>query len=122
MSEVILKYLPFYDKLKFECINKQFQKTIFTKHKILEIDAEMIRKLKYIPNIQSYEKTIPSLNFEGFDKMLLKFKNINQICFRDLKSIYNYRYINHVKKLTKSEFNSIMQHIIQNCKNICGDR
>ena len=31
LSEEILQYLPFHDKLKFECISKKFQRTIFTK-------------------------------------------------------------------------------------------
>ena len=118
LSEEILQYLPFHDKLKFECISKKFQRTIFTKHRILEIDSNMIRKLKFIPNIESYLKIIPSLNFEGFDKLLMKFENINQIYFRNLNSIYNYRYINRVKKLTNPEFNSLMQHIIENCRNL----
>ena len=78
----------------------------------------MIRKLRFIPNIESNLKIIPSLNFEGFDKLLMKFKNINQIYFRDLNSLYNYRYINHVNKLTNPEFNSLMQHIIENCENV----
>ena len=104
--------------MKFECISKQFQRTIFVKHRILDIDYHMIRKLKNIPNIESFEKTIPSLNFESFDKMLIKFKNINQIYFRDSKSIRYFRFVNDVKKLTKTEFNSLMQHIIFNCKNL----
>ena len=50
--------------------------------------------------------------------MLKKFTNINQIYFRNLNTIYNRRYIDHVKQLSDAEFNSIINYIILNCRNI----
>jgi len=40
LCEVLLKCLSFEDKVKFECISKQFQKLVFNKQYIIEIDEK----------------------------------------------------------------------------------
>ncbi len=37
LCEVLLKYFPFEDKIKFECISKQFQRFIFNKQYVVHI-------------------------------------------------------------------------------------
>ena len=60
LSEVILQFLPLKDKFRFECVSKQFQRTVFVKH--YELDANSIRSLqsfesmiKKLPNIGSID-------------------------------------------------------------------
>ena len=118
LSEIMLQYLPFVDKMRFEAVSKQFQKTIFVKQRDLMFDFEMIRKLKRIPDIEKHDKVIPSLNWDGLEIMLKKFKNVNRIYFRNMNIIEHACSMRHIKKLTKPEFNSIIQLIILNYNNI----
>src|SRR5205809_805561 len=37
LSEELLQYLTIEDKLRLECVSKQFQRTVFTKHHEIEI-------------------------------------------------------------------------------------
>ncbi len=59
LSEIILQFLPIEDKFRFECVSKQFQRTVFQRHYELVITNSMCRRddqtfeaiLKKLPNI-----------------------------------------------------------------------
>ena len=36
LSQILLKYLSLEDKLKLECVSKQFQRTVFQKHYVFD--------------------------------------------------------------------------------------
>lgn len=42
LSELILQYLSFKDKFRYECVSKQFQRTVFTKPYELIVTLDMI--------------------------------------------------------------------------------
>ncbi len=39
LCEVLLKYLSFEDKIKFECVSKQFQRCVYCKQNVFDIDS-----------------------------------------------------------------------------------
>ena len=73
LSVEILKYLPFEDKLKLECVSKQFQRTVFNKCHKLSINSRFV-----------YRKR---LNMDAIKSVLKKCPNINEI---KLKPKYKY--------------------------------
>ena len=36
LSQVLLQYLPLKDKIRLQCVSKQFQRTIFLRHFVIE--------------------------------------------------------------------------------------
>ena len=63
LSEILLQFLPIQDKLRLECVSKQFQRTVFTRHHYLIIE-------------EIAEKLINCLNVT---KLLKKFSNIRSL-------------------------------------------
>ena len=57
LSEVILQYLSFKDKLRMESVSKQFQRTVFCKEERLNFELENVMQmqilLKKLPSITS---------------------------------------------------------------------
>ena len=60
LCEDILQYLPLKDKLKLQCVSKQFQRTVLKKHNelILEVELEDCRRRLGFGSISSYEKNV----------------------------------------------------------------
>src|SRR6267154_1569112 len=77
LSEVLLSYLSFEDKIRFECVSQQFARTVYQKQYELIIDnnsiiknidsksfelllkkCEFIRSIKFIANIESVNEMI----------------------------------------------------------------
>ena len=72
LSEVLLKYLPIEDKLGFECVSKQFQRTIYQKHEELCIMLTLFTKMRSTEDFVT-----------GFETLLKKLPNIKSIRYED---------------------------------------
>ena len=59
LSEVILQYLPIEIKFKFECVSKQFQRTVFQRHHDLDINEIRINSRK---EPKAYESLLTKLS------------------------------------------------------------
>jgi hypothetical protein len=127
LCQVLIKYLSFEDKIRFECVSKQFQRLIFNKQYCIEI-IEINPYLAQNRNCDRKENTLNALikkrnqfNYKAFESVLKKCKFINNI-------IINYRndYLN-TKEVLKSivknctnlksiafNFNRISDHLIEN--------
>ena len=90
LCEVILKYLSLEDKLKLECVSKQFQRTALIPQRFLEFDI--------------------SRKSEELEQLLKKFPNINKILLLKIS----------VNNQQKYEFisNDLIKLIIKYCKNL----
>ena len=90
LCEVILQFLPLKDKLKLECVSKQFQRTALVSQRsmdldILRISAENVEKLlKKLPNLKKilwfkFENTYQfekiKLNSNDFIELIMKYCN-----------------------------------------------
>src|SRR4051812_28829607 len=75
-SEVVLQYLGIKDKLRFECVSKQFQKTIFRNQFKIELNS-LVMRVK--TDVWKYER----LDFNHFESFLRKDSNITDIEFWD---------------------------------------
>ena len=78
LSEVILQYLSIEDKFRFECVSKQFQRTVFQKEYDLNLNrlsilqkmsnSKAIKKLvKKLPNLLSLTSNYTPLNDSDID-------------------------------------------------------
>jgi hypothetical protein len=76
LCEVLLKYLSFEDKIKFECVSKQFQRCVYNKHNILKIDFYCNYNLLERSSVNKYEYKLNAMTFKN---ILNKFKFINKI-------------------------------------------
>src|SRR5437868_544429 len=73
LSEELLQYLTIEDKLRLECVSKQFQRTVFTKHNHIVID----KKLKGI--VKNFDTFFLEVNCERLAIVLKKCQNIIDI-------------------------------------------
>ncbi len=55
LCEVLLKYFSFEDKIKFECISKQFQRLIFNKQYFIHIKNSI--------NLKAFESLLKKISF-----------------------------------------------------------
>ena len=121
LSEVLLQFLPMKDKLRFECVSRRFQKTIFTKHSTLIIDSNMCEKFKtkYIDEEEDSETEI-YFDSEKLEMLVRKFPNINRLYFRNIYEKPIFRKFTHVNQILKCNFNKIFE-IIMNRPKECPD-
>ena len=101
LSEVILQYLPLKDKLRLECVSKQFQKTIFQKQFELNFDKNFVKNVlknkriesksfesvvKNCPNIKSIKLFDPSVVYKNYNQTIhLVIKYCNNLSRIDCK-------------------------------------
>ena len=95
LSEVILQYLSLEDKLRLECVSKQFQRNICAKHFALIFDFN-----------NSKTRVI------NLENLLKKFANIKQITIRC--NSYYYRIVRNIE----SKYNKVIELIIKYCNNL----
>ena len=85
LSELVLSFLPITDKLRFECVSKQFQQLVFNKQHDLDIHVfgiidpqfgSHLVKCLLVSNEKTFHKTI---NKKAFQCVLKKFKNIKSL-------------------------------------------
>ena len=95
LSEVILQYLSLEDKLRHECVSKQFQRNICAKHFVLIFDFNN-NKTRVI----------------NLENLLRKFANIRQITIRC--NSYYYSIVRNIE----SKYNKVIDLIIKYCNNL----
>jgi hypothetical protein len=101
LCEVLLSYLSFQHKIRFECVSKQWQKLIFNKQFIIEINEYPNQKEN---TLNSLMKKRNEFNVKAFESLLKKSKFINNIIID-----FNYFNIN---------IEEVLQLIIKNCNNL----
>ena len=89
LSEVILQFLSLKDKFRYECVSKQFQRTVFQRHYNLVDEVYMFSRtqlttiLKKLPNIRSLDqKRFDRFNGinDSFIDLIVKYcNNLNEI-------------------------------------------
>src|SRR5437868_7389736 len=72
LSEELLQYLTIEDKLRLECVSKQFQRTVFTKHKRIVIDRRWYKR-------GNSSKRQPTVDCQRLKTALKKAQNISEI-------------------------------------------
>ena len=126
LSEVILQFLPIKYKFKYECVSKQFQRTVFQKQKEIILNVELFkyrygRPPPYIPNDLTlkyspiYQEKDP--HFAGFkscyhqpiESLLKKCPNIQKIALNGL----HYRNSKNIAKLMLRMITKYCNHLIE---------
>ena len=97
LAEVILQYLPLKDKLRLECVSKQFQRTIFVKE-------DEIHCFTYFFSVKPIDSQM-----KIFETILKKCENINKISLLD-------DFIE--QRFTKNKYNETIELIIKYCNNL----
>ena len=102
LSEVILQFLPLKDKLRLECVSKQFSRTVFIKQREIDSKSEL-----FLNNDFSLKSVVKQLKI--FELIVKKFQNINKIEFssRFLKFDEN-----------TDHYNEAIDILIKNCNNL----
>ena len=104
LSEVLLKYLPLEDKLRFRSVSKQFQRTVFKRQHELGI---IVRGHKVILEDRSTSGCM-QVHFNSFKAFLKKWSNITSI---DLEGASDHSF-------DSVKINQVCRLIIKNCNNL----
>jgi hypothetical protein len=78
LCEVLLSYLSFEDKIRFECVSKQWRKLIFNKQYIIKIYRYPIQKKNIFKALWNERH---EFNVKAFESVLKKCKFVNDINF-----------------------------------------
>ncbi len=96
LCEVLLKYLSFEEKIKFECVSKQFRNSILKNQNLIEIDLWSDQRLYFSDILSPIEKCFVingfQLNRQSIDVLLKKLKSINNIVIKSndsFESLHN---------------------------------
>ena len=115
LCEDILQYLSLEDKLRLECVSKQFQRTVFQRHFELHINIKGVNAHKnYLKNkdnritIYLNYNYIEDQSLDSFKALLKKCPNITSI---KLDTCYSSNY-------NPYNFNQVFQLIIENFNNL----
>jgi hypothetical protein len=116
LCEVLLSYLSFEDKIRFECVSKQFQRYLYNKQNSLEIDEYYARR-KYKSNVLLINIAQNNrFNYKAFGSVLKKCKfiiNINFNCIKTQELIeLIIKYCIHLKSIAFN-FNEISDELIE---------
>jgi len=123
LCEVLLSYLSFEDKIRFECVSKQWKKLIFNKQFIIEVYQR-----SYGDQIYGLNQLLKGRNLDmfAFESVLTKCQFINQITIgfvknteQVLQSITNCS--NNLKKIS-IYFRDISRHVIKQFGIKCGPK
>jgi hypothetical protein len=109
LFEVLLKYLSFEDKIRFECVSKQWQKLIFNKQFIIDFNPYSRSKSNFLNKL--VEKCPKNENesqiiISKFEKLLKKCKFIEEFSLINISIVNNEQvlklitnYCKHLKKI-----------------------
>ncbi len=107
LCEVLLKYLSFEDKIKFECVSKQFQRLIFNKQNKLRLDFFGDSDPNTLnQSINCDSRCSGSIKSEAFESVVKKCKFIDNIVIKSNK------------KFSIPNAKQILQIIADNCLNL----
>jgi hypothetical protein len=87
LCEVLLKYLSFEDKIKFECVSKQFQRLIFNKQNKLRLDFFGDSDPNTLNQLINCDRShcSGSIKSEAFESVVKKCKFIDNIVVKSNK-------------------------------------
>jgi hypothetical protein len=83
LCEILFTYLSFEDKIKFECVSKQWQTLIFNKQFILDINVFINHKKQQFLDKLLIPKNDNKFDLKAFESVLKKCKFINNIIIRE---------------------------------------
>jgi hypothetical protein len=106
LCEVLFIYLSLEDKIKFECVSKQWQKLVFNKQYSIGIKEYGIQMKNDLDNLLiTFSECIKHFNYKAFESVLKKCKFINNI-------IIDFNYFNDINT------EQVLQLIIKNCNHL----
>ena len=118
LCEDILQYLSLEDKLRFESVSKQFQRTVFKRQYELYINLSPGEHKYYLENKEGFGYRrghkyyyIEDQSLDSFEALLKKCPNITSIELETHHLLSNVGY-------NPEKFNQIFQLIIENCYNL----
>ncbi len=108
LCQVLLSYLSFEDKIRFECVSKQFQRCVFVKQFKLNLYENKVLMNRNLINEKAYEIVLKkcqniSALFMPFSQHLTEntFKLITKYCLHLKQIVFD---INHINEETVREF------------------
>jgi hypothetical protein len=121
LCEVLLKFLFFDDKLRFECVSKQFQRCVYSKPYKLIIGYE--KDCNY--NYKKDKNNLSKLLYHCYVRSLYMERR-SQITFENLKAFESVlkkcKFLNEIKIFKFShqlnDTNSVLDLISENCKHL----
>ena len=136
LSELILSFLPITDKLRYECVSKQFQRLVFNKQHVLDIHVfgiiepqfgSHLVKCLLVSNEKTFHKTI---NKKAFECVLKKFNRIKSLNICDQIRVDNSvialiaNNCHHLQELIidAKSFNDIDESFIKLLGQKCGQK
>ena len=99
LSEIILQFLPFNDKIRYESVSKQFQKTILQKHEEL--------------NFKEFISIDGNIDLIAFESVLKKCPNVRSVCLIDLNTSWHDTF-----ESTSVEYHQMIGMVIKYCHNL----
>ncbi len=80
LCEVLLSYLSIEDKIRFECVSKQFQNCVYIKQNAIEVDNCFLKRNNVLNKLLIRSKgNHKSFNYKAFESVLKKRKFINEV-------------------------------------------
>ena len=144
LSEVLLTYLSFVDKFRFECVSKQFQRLVFNKIDEINVNDQHLSSLlgpfhyrkrvdinafesvlKKCPNIRKILSAENAINEEEVFEVIIKYcKQLNEIesDFENLKTEtideFCTKFGPKLKKINFIPNNFTVQKLLKTCPNL----
>ena len=111
LTELILQYLTFEDKLRLECVSKQWRRLVYNKQYVLEIVEEWQQSKNSLMKLyRKFKRRLPSINSRALKSVLKKCPNIKTIRINkeydsSVLSLIG-RYCNRITSLTLSHIST----------------
>ncbi len=129
LCEVLIKYLSFEDKIRFECVSKQFQRCVYSKQYKLQINIDYKGNKNSLIELYPYHRSSydSKVNFKAFKSVLKKCKFINEIELYGDQLNYDpvldliSENCKHLKIL-RFDFNHSNEESIRNFASKCGQK
>jgi hypothetical protein len=115
LCEVLLSYLSFEDKIRFECVSKQFQSCVFVKQNTIEVVEYPLNNKNTLSNLFNRISKNENFNYKIFESVLKKCQFINEVIIES-KSVQILKLIikncNNLKSIA-FDFNGISDQLIE---------
>ena len=79
LTELILQYLTFEDKVRLECVSKQWRRLVYNKQFVIELLPDSKRTKNSLDCYQKFQKNYPSINRKALESFLKKCPNITKV-------------------------------------------
>ena len=120
LSEVLLQFLSLEDKLRLQCVSKQFQRTVFRRQYELYINMSPDAHKRYLENkylgFRFYHNYyyIEDQSLDSYKNLLKKCPNITSIEFKTSYRDYNIEKVNEVFQLIIENCDNLSEIIVEN--------